>query len=235
MIGIYVITNKANNKKYVGQSIDVQIRLCRHITELIKGKHCNIHLQNSFIKHGIENFSFEPLVQCKQEMLNDLEIYYIGLFKSFDKSKGYNKTYGGETPNHTKETRNKISNTQKGRKLPKEWRDNIVNALIGREVTKETRNKIGEKNRKFSKEEQDKIIDMYMNKGYTQKEIAKITNSGKMTINRYLKPYKSIKKKELNNQILKLLEQGVMQVDIANKLNISKSKVTQVKQKYYNE
>jgi group I intron endonuclease len=229
MTGIYSITNIINNKKYIGQSINLERRLCRHIGELIKCSHSNTHLQASFLKYGIQNFEFEIITICDKSMLNELEIYYIDLFNSHNNKYGFNKTYGGDTPNHNLETREKISEKQKGRKLTPEWRNNVIEALKGRPVSEDTRKKIGDKNRKFSEDELKNIVDLYINQGYSQKEIAKITNSGKMTINRYLKQYKEKMKYDLNNKIICMLNKGIMQKEIANQLNVSESKISQVK------
>ena len=38
MIGIYSITNKLNNKRYIGQSIDIETRIKRHFRELRRGE-----------------------------------------------------------------------------------------------------------------------------------------------------------------------------------------------------
>ena len=51
--GIYQILNIINNKRYIGSSSNLIKRNNRHLDELIKNKHCNLHLQNSFNKHGI--------------------------------------------------------------------------------------------------------------------------------------------------------------------------------------
>ena len=39
--GIYSITNKLNNKKYIGQSLDIKSRWRQHIGELKKNNHAN--------------------------------------------------------------------------------------------------------------------------------------------------------------------------------------------------
>lgn len=51
-IGIYQIKNKINGKVYIGQSINIEKRLKRHLNDLRKLKHRNQHLQNAFNKYG---------------------------------------------------------------------------------------------------------------------------------------------------------------------------------------
>ena len=82
-----------NNKKYVGQSIDVNCRLRKHFTKLRNGKHENRHLQRSFNKYGEETFKSYILEECSQEELNDREKYWIEKIKAYEK--GFNLTIGG--------------------------------------------------------------------------------------------------------------------------------------------
>lgn len=70
MIGIYMYTNKLNNKKYVGQSIHCGKRFDQHF----KGK----QLIDDIIQlEGIENFNFEILKQVDKPDLSYWEDYYI--------------------------------------------------------------------------------------------------------------------------------------------------------------
>lgn len=91
MIGIYKITNKINNKSYIGQSIHVEERWKEHIEK--NNNKSLIHL--AIIKYGVENFSFEILEQCSQQELNDREIYWIDKYDTYQN--GYNLTLGGES------------------------------------------------------------------------------------------------------------------------------------------
>ena len=87
--GIYRLINLTNNKSYVGQSINVHTRITTHFRNLHKNKHVNIHMQNAWnINNG--NFDFEILKYCDTADLDQLEDYYIKLFKSNDSELGYN-------------------------------------------------------------------------------------------------------------------------------------------------
>jgi len=70
-IGIYCIENILNNKKYIGQSIDIVGRFCNHKNELEYEKHNNDYLQYAYDKYGKENFKF----------------YIIQEFECFDEEK----------------------------------------------------------------------------------------------------------------------------------------------------
>ena len=87
MVGIYKITNKVNNKVYIGQSVDVKRRWRQH-------KSCSLkyHLYESFRKYGLNNFIFEVVTECKVSQLDELETYYIDLYDSTNPEKGYNQT-----------------------------------------------------------------------------------------------------------------------------------------------
>jgi group I intron endonuclease len=61
LIGIYEIKNKISGKFYVGSSVDIQKRWDNHKYCLRRGIHVNCHLQNSWIKHGENSFSFRVI------------------------------------------------------------------------------------------------------------------------------------------------------------------------------
>lgn len=94
MYSVYKITNKINNKCYIGSSIRVEKRWKQHIncSNNPNSPQYNYPLYNAFRKYGIDNFSFEILkddFNSIQEMTNyehDMIIYYNSL------KNGYNQT-----------------------------------------------------------------------------------------------------------------------------------------------
>lgn len=94
MTGIYSIINNQNQKRYIGQSVEIEERIKRHFRELRKGIHHNKHLQSSFDKYGEDVFSFEILEECEEEELNSKEVQWIKQFDSYNS--GYNETIGGD-------------------------------------------------------------------------------------------------------------------------------------------
>ena len=74
MIGIYLITNKVNGKKYVGQSIDIEERWKDHIWASKKSK---LLIYRAMRKYGIDNFDFSILEECSIDKLDEREIYWI--------------------------------------------------------------------------------------------------------------------------------------------------------------
>lgn len=57
--GIYCIENTVTGKKYIGSSKNIFKRLKDHMYKLKKNVHPNKHLQSSFNKYNIENFSYK--------------------------------------------------------------------------------------------------------------------------------------------------------------------------------
>ena len=82
MIGIYKITNKINNKCYIGQSIDINRRWLEHKNPNNWDRKSILY--DAFKKYDIENFSFEIIEECNQEELNEREIYWIDYYDSYN-------------------------------------------------------------------------------------------------------------------------------------------------------
>lgn len=81
--GIYKIINiiTITNNIYIGSAIYLKSRKSGHFYNLIKNKHHNKKLQNSFNKHGKENFIFEVLEFCEKENLITREQHYLDTLK----------------------------------------------------------------------------------------------------------------------------------------------------------
>lgn len=87
---IYKVTNKVNNKVYIGQTrYTVEFRWKQHIH-----KQDNCHFHNAIRKWGIDNFIVETLEKCDVDLLNSREIFYIAKYDSY--KSGYNSTIGGD-------------------------------------------------------------------------------------------------------------------------------------------
>ncbi len=96
MIGIYKITNKVNDKCYIGESMNIEDRWQQHKKDLEDGAHHSYKLQEDYNTYGMDNFSFEILkeidsifnVQLQKMLLLVYEHRYINKFDSIQN--GYN-------------------------------------------------------------------------------------------------------------------------------------------------
>lgn len=134
MIGIYKITNTIDGKIYIGQSIDIKHRRCCHEYDLKNQRHKNPHLQRAYNKNP-DAFVFEIECTCKEEDLNNLEVFYIQKYNSTDPSLGYNLDAGGGGQGRmSEETKKKLSQSKignqsmKGIKLSDEWKKHLSEA-----------------------------------------------------------------------------------------------------------
>ncbi len=91
---IYKITNKVNNKVYIGQTIKtVEKRFQQHKNNSNKEYFSQIVLYKAFNKYGIENFICEQIEQVPNNLLDKREKYWIEYYDSY--FNGYNSTLGG--------------------------------------------------------------------------------------------------------------------------------------------
>lgn len=93
---IYKITNKINNKVYIGQTTrPLKDRWNQHKSDIYK---FDSALYLAMRKYGIENFSCEEIEKCADKNLDERETYWIKYYNSYintTNSKGYNMTLGG--------------------------------------------------------------------------------------------------------------------------------------------
>lgn len=109
---IYCYTNKINQKKYVGQTLNPKQRFSQHKSAAFNpdSKEYNSVLHRAFRKYGYENFTYEILASNLDiEKMNELEKYYINLFNCIVPY-GYNVLDGGKNASKPKseETKYKL-------------------------------------------------------------------------------------------------------------------------------
>ena len=148
MGSIYKITNTVNSKAYIGQTrYDAEkTRISKHLT----GNGSRI-IKKAIEKYGQDAFTYEILHDgIIPEFLDDLEIEAIEKFNTIAPH-GYNLTAGGEGGSPSEETRQKISDANKGKSppnkgkpVPEVTRRKISVALKGNPRSEKTRQKISE-------------------------------------------------------------------------------------------
>ena len=98
---VYKITNKVNQKVYIGKTgKTIEERFNDHIYASKDEKEQGRPIYRAFNKYGIENFTIEE-IECVEtdEIASEREIYWIEHYNSyigFKDCKGYNATLGGD-------------------------------------------------------------------------------------------------------------------------------------------
>lgn len=144
--GIYKITNKQNDKFYIGSSVNIEMRWYAHKSYLRRNVHGNQHLQNAWNKYGEECFIFSVLLEMEEGLLLDKEQELIDESKCYDKDIGYNKSLIAGSPmkgrKHSPEAIEKIRQASTGRINSKETRRKISLANKGKTISLEARRKM---------------------------------------------------------------------------------------------
>lgn len=112
---IYVIRNIINSRIYLGSTTNFEDRKRRHLQDLERGNHHNLHLQYAYKKYGKEAFEFEALYESE-----DIKSDEQRELDNLDWDMAYNispNVVGGDVvANHPdrEEILKKMSDTKKG-------------------------------------------------------------------------------------------------------------------------
>lgn len=155
---VYKVTNKINNKIYIGKTNDIKARWKKHIYIAKVGVKSNSrdyqYLHRSINKYGIENFVIEMIEELlTEEEAFEREVFWIKELRSKNRKNGMNLTNGGEGLSGwipSEEFRLKMSKIVKSqnRKLSKEAKEKLKSIHTGKVVSKETKEKISAAARK---------------------------------------------------------------------------------------
>lgn len=178
---IYKITNKLNNKVYIGQTRKtIEERFKEHCKIAFGNSKYKSYIHNALRKYGKDNFFIEIVDICNNlEELNSKEIYWINFFKSNENNLGYNLTSGGSNSTPNLEIRRKISesvrdywskNTHpfKGKKQSEEHKEKNRLSHLGNTWSDERKKDFSKRmsgennpnyNKKFSDESKEKMSD----------------------------------------------------------------------------
>lgn len=143
--GIYNIVNKLNGCRYGGSSNDIKGRFLEHKNLLLKNKHHNKYLQNTWNKFKKQNrnaifedlFEFHILLYCPESELNIFEQIWLDIYWG---RPNYNISKYADSPMRgrktTMATRKKQSIAHKGKHTGKQ------NPMWGKCVSRDTRQKL---------------------------------------------------------------------------------------------
>ena len=88
---LYEITNRVNQRKYVGVTVNPIMRFKMHRMDLDRGEHHNNHLQRAWDMYGGNSFDFDILniTRCEEDVCLD-EMAYIHRYwpNCYNKAKG---------------------------------------------------------------------------------------------------------------------------------------------------
>lgn len=77
--GIYMLTNKITEERYIGQAVDIIKRYWTH--KYCAKKNSNMLISQAIRKYGIENFEVSILKVCQRSELDTYERYFIEALK----------------------------------------------------------------------------------------------------------------------------------------------------------
>ena len=190
--GIYMLVNKINNNRYIGQTINIPSRFSKHKTNVVK----NFVICRAIHKYGWDNFHKIVLeyitfdsnnLACMKNILCDREQFWIDYFSKThvlynvapvagstlgvpcSDAKKLKISLANTGKKHSKETRKIMSIAHRGKKFSNSWRKNMAIARTGKKMSEETKRKISEKaklrvGRKHSQETKEKISNSNIGK-----------------------------------------------------------------------
>lgn len=124
---VYLLQNTQNPKVYVGYTGQkyVSSRFGKHRQEAKRGK--DTHLYRAMRLYGSDSFYWNVIgdFDTKQEAAT-VEKIWIVLLQSKNPEFGYNTTDGGEAPQHSEETKQKIGRIQRENPKPHEFYEGLI-------------------------------------------------------------------------------------------------------------
>lgn len=162
--GIYKLISPSN-KIYVGKSVNIRRRLHDH-----RNAKSGSYLKRAIDKYGWDSFTIE-IVEIFENFnklidnasLLEREAFYINLYDSTDKNKGYNLCKHSTDRTGFKcsdEARKNMSLARKGIPLSEKHKESLRQAHLGKTLSKETREKMSEvrKGKKYVRKNETPIV-----------------------------------------------------------------------------
>jgi len=138
--GIYIIINTLNNHRYVGSAVNIKGRWSKHVSDLVRGRHYNKHLQRAWTKYGKQCFAFYVMEFVSDALLIEAEQFYIDLLKP-----EYNILPRAGSPLGVRlsaATKKKIGDANRRRVWTGESRAKVSAARLGKKHTEDAKKKM---------------------------------------------------------------------------------------------
>jgi len=202
---IYILKNTKNNKVYIGQTwASLKKRAGKNGINYKK----NILLYNAILKYGFDSFYYEVLTFCSNQDVADFwENYFIVLYDSINRIKGYNLTFGGSAGLKSEYTKKRMSKAQKGRTVSYETKKKLSLILL-----KDPIRMLGEENPMFGKIGKD---HHFYGKHHSDEAKKKISESKKGKIS----PRKGKKMSEESKKKMSIAKKGKNPPNKGKKMN----------------
>lgn len=219
---VYKITNKINNKIYIGKSKNPNKRFQIHIS-IAKRQYKKFNqfqaIHGAISKYGSENFILDIIEECASEKDAFLkEELWINKLSSRDRKLGYNLTKGGSG------AVGRIMTQKQKDKLSKD-RMAEGNPMFGKTISDDTRKKLSDfqssrerqplsqehlqsiklaraqqdMSFKIPKEVKEEIINLYQSGNYTKKQLAEKFNMKYNSVVKIIRKHKERAIEEENN------------------------------------
>ena len=192
MAYIYKITNKINNKIYIGQTIKERpsdrFSQHRYSARHPEQDNSNSYLHKAMREYGVDNFIFEIIEEVPVEVLDERECFWISELNSLVPN-GYNLTDGGEGTKGYSRPQSIEERLKRQQSNKKFYEDNPEAIEQARERTKEFwqneeyRQKVTEGVHKFYNEHPDLFSgknNPFYGKTHTEESRAKIKEAAKL-------------------------------------------------------
>lgn len=172
---IYLITNKINNKKYIGQSASIEERWYRHSVDY--KRLTDRYLYRAMNKYGFNNFKFEILeTDIDISLIHEKEKHWIKELNT-KAPYGYNMTDGGEGSFNrlvSEETKEKLRQANLGKTASDETKKKFSVITSKRFEDINERKKISDSMKKNEKAIEKAIINIQAYNNSVSKEQKKL-------------------------------------------------------------
>lgn len=148
--GIYIIVNKMNGHRYVGQTNNFHRRWKEHRS---RRPETRTAIGRAFVKHGKESFTFMVLEKCPIEKMDEREIHYISTMRpEYNMNSGGTGNRGHLVNDYTRKILSKIARRWWDG-LPSDEKKIIISRLKpnrrGSHIPESTKKKMSDANKKF--------------------------------------------------------------------------------------